>query len=73
MKVLRTYVTLGESLDQYGRDGFVHCCQYGAGMEIEPNEIGCIAKPVGKYVPTNSGLYTRRIKVTERILLVESA
>jgi hypothetical protein len=42
-------------------------------MEIEPNEIGCIAKPVGKYVPTNSGLYTRRIKVTERILLVESA
>jgi hypothetical protein len=68
-----TWVSLDESVDQRDRPGYVHPCQYGAGVPCEPNEAGAIVELArgGKPELHPSGVWTIPCRYVERIFIVE--
>lgn len=70
---IRTYVTPDEEFELRFRKGFTPLCQYGAGMPMEPNEVGCITKVGRKATLTASGVWSVECAVLERFFLKDAS
>jgi hypothetical protein len=68
-----TWVSLDEVLDQRDRLGYIHPCQYGADVPMEPNEAGAIVERTkGKpRLHRPSGVWVIPCRYVERIFIVE--
>lgn len=66
-----TWVGRDEFRQQQNRQGFTSVCQYGIGMDMEPNELGAICEPRRGAPVWASGLFVQGVRVLERIFIVE--